>query len=514
MTIEKQLGQSKKIVSLGDRANRVITVDKERRDEFPIYKQIADELVRLVEEGDLPPGSRLPTVRRLAEQLEVTRVTIHSAYGELSKRGYAEAVVGRGTFIKKLPPAAPRIFGVSTVQLTPDQAMADLSEIKEQPDIISLAMAEPDPSLLPAKEFMRLFRSMEDRAAELLSYGPYQGALELRHVLVSLLREKGIRSFADDLIVTTGVTQGLSLSLGAICKPGDKVIVEQPTYLGFLSLLKSYSLEPVGVEINKDGPDLNQLEQLMQREQPKVYYTVPSFHNPSGICMSAVKRRSVLDLARRYNVTIIEDDVYGHLQYDNAELRPLKADDTEDLVIYVNSFSKVLLPGLRVGYMLPPSSLREPLMALVRCRELCGPPFLQHALAEFLRRGALHKHLKRVLPKYQARRDALLDALEIGMPDEAHWNRPTGGFCCWVTLPAQIDFEELYNQSLHRGVAYTPGSVFFMPPRADRHMRVCFGNQDTSSIQRATETLGKLTREMLHRPGAHPPRRFSSTPVV
>lgn len=514
MTIEKQLGQSKKIVSLGGRANRAITIDKERRDEFPIYKQIADELVRLVEEGDLPPGSRLPTVRKLAEQLEVTRVTIHSAYGELRKRGYAEAVVGRGTFIKQVAPAAPRIFGVSTVQLTPDQAMADLSEIKEQPDIISLAMAEPDPALLPAKEFLRLFRTMEDRAAELLSYGPYQGALELRHVLVSLLREKNVRAHADDLIVTSGVTQGLSLSLGALCRAGDKVIVEQPTYLGFLSLLKSYQLEPVGVELHEDGPDLNQLEQVMIRENPKVYYTVPSYHNPSGVCMSAEKRKQVLSLAKRYGVTIIEDDVYGHLQYDNTELRPLKADDTEDLVIYINSFSKVLLPGLRVGYMIPPESLREPLMSLVRCRELCGPPFLQHALAEFLRRGALHRHLKHVLPKYEARRDTLLDALQDGMPKEIHWSKPTGGFCCWVTLPPQMDLEQLYNQSLHHGVAYTPGSVFFMPARAERHMRVCFGNQDTRSIQKATNTLSKLARDMLHRTSMHTSRRHNSTPVV
>lgn len=511
MTKQSKVEQSNYIVSLG-RGECQIKVEKER--EEPIYKQVAGELRRLVEGGLLPHGSRLPAIRKLAKELEVTHVTVHHAYNELCTQGYADATVGRGTFVKSPRLARQEPLELSASKITPDRAMADLSVLKEHPDIISLAMAEPDPSFAPAEDFLRLFRGLEKDAQTLLSYGPYQGSVALREMLMGVLREQGIQAEMEDIIVTTGVTQGLSLAVGALCERGDKVLVEEPTYLGFLSLLRSYGLEPIGLPMQEDGPCLETLEEVLIQQRPRVYYTVPSFQNPAGTCISSAKRASILELAHKYHVTLIEDDIYGHLNYDDLPLRPLKADDTQGHVLYLNSFSKLLFPGLRLGYMVPPAGLRDRLMSLVRCRELCGSPLLQQALTKFLRRGSLHAHIQRVLPRYKQRRDALLEALAESMPEEVHWSRPQGGFCCWLSLPTHGNFEELYREALNHGVAFTPGAVFFISSSSTHHLRLCFGTQTPDAIRNAVKVLADLIQSSLRRPFLGPQHHNSPMPIV
>lgn len=509
--MKNKVGQSEFHVSLGTGQDCEIHIHKDQREQHPIYQQIADEIIRLVREGLLEDGSRLPTVRSLAEQLAVTRVTVHSAYSELRTRGWADAVIGRGTFVTCPEPRVPKeALEVPAMARTPDQVMADLSVLKERSDLISLAMAEPDPSLLPAEEFVKLLATMSADPGRLLSYAPYQGELRLRQQLAAMMRDRKLSLRPDDIIITSGVTQGLSMILAALCDKGDKVLVEQPTYLGFLNLIKTYDLQPVGLPLQKDGPCLKTLKELLVRERPRLYYSIPSFQNPSGVSYSQEKREALLELASQYDLLIIEDDVYGSIDFSHIgkhKKKPtpsLKSLDTEGRVIYLSSFSKQLFPGLRIGWMVPPAMYQAGLVHYLRSREFCGVPLLQEALATYLQRGLLRQHLQRVLPIYKRRRDVMLDTLRNEMPAGVEWSQPEGGFCCWLTLPEQVEFEEVYQDALADGVAVTPGSVFFLDTGEHHHLRLCYSTQNEVAIKEAISVLGKAIRKQINRTTSFP----------
>ncbi|MDP6610279.1 MAG: PLP-dependent aminotransferase family protein [Vicinamibacterales bacterium] len=487
-----------------------ISIDRADRQAGPVYRQIADAVVAQVESGALARGSRLPTVRRLAESLGVTRVTAHKAYAELKTRGWVDSTVGRGTFVSVQPPSRePRTPALGAVSI--DRAMAALHGFRDFEEMVSLAVAEPDPALCPGQAFLQLCQGLASDAAQLFEYGTAQGEFALRVELSKLVAERGIAAGPDDILVTSGATQGLSLVTTALCKPGDRVVVEESTYLGILGLLKSSDVEPVGVPLDAEGPRLDRLQRIFARERPPFFYTIPTFQNPTGQTMSAERRSKLLWLAADYGVTIVEDDIYRAMAYDEADRLPDpliaqaqgQAQDHDQGVVYIDSFSKVLLPGVRVGYLVAPPALRDRLVALQQVREICGPPLLQRALAEFLRRGLFKAHVDRVLPIYRARRDALVDALAKSMPDGVTWSEPSGGYCSWVTLPAHPALADLLQGALARGVAYSPGEVFQVEPEPGRHLRLCFGTLTEEQIRQAVETLGDLINERLRTvPGA------------
>ncbi|MDQ4075440.1 MAG: PLP-dependent aminotransferase family protein, partial [Chloroflexota bacterium] len=319
----------------------------------------------------------------------------------------------------------------------------------------------------------------------------------LRFQLAALLHEQGIDVFPDEIVVTNGVTQGLALVVQTLAKPGDRVLVEAPTYLGFLNLLQAQGLQPVAVPVDEEGARLDELERLIQVHRPRLYYTIPTFHNPTGYCMPTGRRRDLLRLAEAYDLLLVEDDLYRPLAYDDPPPAPLKQLDASERVVYLSSFSKTLFPGIRVGYLVAPRALYGQLTHRMRATSLCGPSLLQRALAIFLENGAFHRHLQRVLPHYRTRRDALLDALDAYMPDGAQWSTPQGGFCCWITLPGNHPFDDLHYAALQAGVAFAPGEVFFPHTDNKRHLRLCFGKETPETIRVAVERLATLVRERI-----------------
>ena len=494
-----------------------IHIQKDNRSAGAVYRQIAGEIVRRIEDGALPRGSRLPTVRELSESLSITRVTAHKAYAELQASGWIESTVGRGTFVAAAAHRAAAVLADPTLRaVTVDGVMGAMHRFREIPDMASLAVAEPDPGLYPARAFLQLFQGLTDDAARLFEYGSPRGELDLRIELATLLAERGIAAGPEDILVTSGATQALTLVTAALCQPGDRVAVEQPTYLGVLGLLKSYGVEPVGVPLDDEGPRLDRLQRIFVRERPAFFYTIPTFQNPTGRTMSPERRSKLLWLAADHGVTIVEDDIYRPLAYSEPPPppSPIKAQDCEHGVVYVDGFSKVLLPGVRVGYVVAPPRLRDRLVRLQQVREICGPPILQRTLGEFLRRGLFKKHLERVVPIYAARRDAMLETLAEAMPDDVEWTMPDGGYCVWVTLPDHRGLEDLYEAALERGVAFTPGEVFQAQPEPGRCLRLCFGTLTEDRIRQAVSTLGQLIAERLRTSpsGRHRPAELK--PVV
>ncbi len=484
----------------------------DRQSPQPLYLQLAQDIQRRIGSGALPPGARLPTVRELARQLGVTRLTVHSAYSELQSGGWVEATVGRGTFVASRPQAD--LTAELGRELSARGVVADMLRMAQLPGLRSLAMADAAPELYPQREFGRALNDALAAGPAVLSYTSPQGDPALREALAELLRERGVHAGADEIVVTSGVTQGLGLIARTFARPGDAVIVEQPTYLGALSVFGAYGLRAVGVGMDEDGMRVDELEPLIVAHRPRFIYTIPTFQNPTGVCLTPARRAALLALAERYRVPLIEDDIYSLLRYEGAVLPALKAQDPGGLVVYVSSLSKCLLPGARIGYCVGAPSVIARLVEAKQTDDLCSPPLLQRAIAIFLQRGALTSHLRRALPHYRERRDALLDALARWLPAGLRWTEPAGGFSSWVTLPPGVSSADLYLAAVERGVAFAPGDVFFAGPPPRPYMRLSFSTQPPHVIAGVVQILGDLIGAQLTRRTFAAPALADCLPLV
>lgn len=469
----------------------------DRQESTPLYQQLIEQIKAQISAGCLPPGTRLPTVRALAGQLGVTRLTIHTAYSELQAAGWLEAIVGRGTFVAEQPQFDELIRQFS-LRVTPDGMLRNLHPLSQLAMMQSLAYTDPDASLFPIHDFWDSMASLRPHAHELLQYSSPYGDTVLRLEVANLLKERQIDAMPDEIILTSGVTQALNVITDSIAYPGDTVLVEHPTYFTLLHVLKMRKLNPVSVPLDDEGPRLDVLEERIQQHSPRLFFTIPNFHNPTGRLMSEQRRRDLLELANYYNLPIIEDDVYAPYNYDGTPLPALKALDKTGIVIYVSGFSKTLMPGVRIGYVMADERYIGTMLEHKLASDIFSPPFVQRALADFIQRGKLKAHMRRIIPHYRARRDAMHNALSQYMPSGVTWDKPTGGLCYWINLPEDDRLSNLYPDALERGIAFTPGEVFMVGPSPTRHMRLCFGNTDERTIHEAVRRLGELITEKLH----------------
>lgn len=491
-------------------------IDLDRGSREPLYRQLAASLQQRIRSGALPPRTRLPTVRQLAQQLGVTRLTVHSAYAELQSHGWIEATVGRGTFVAEqiaqliAPPEAR--FGR---EVTPGGVMADMLYMTQLPGLCALGRADPAPELFPLRNWQRATElAFAQGGSALMNYTTAQGDLTLRSALAELVRERGVSAGPDEILIAPGVTGGLSLAAGLLARPGDTVLVERPTYLGALNVFTARGLRVQSLPMDDDGLLIPAVAQALCEQRPAFLYTIPTFQNPGGVCLSRERRAALLDLAERHDLTIIEDDIYGRIAYEGPALPALKADDRSGRVIYLSSFSKSLMPGLRMGYAIARPQIIQQLTRLRQAHDVCSPLLTQRALAIFIEQGWLAAHIKRVLPRYRERRDAMLRAMERFFPLGVTWTRPRGGFTCWVTLPAEVNVGELYLNAIARGVAFVPGSVFSVEPESQPHIRLCFSTESPDRLADAIATLGSLLRERSGGPGLPRPARIDVVPMI
>jgi DNA-binding transcriptional MocR family regulator len=487
-----------------------ITID--RNSSQPLYQQLVVDIQRRIRAGTLPPGTRLPTVRELAVRLGVTRLTVHNAYSELQSGGWVEATVGRGTFVASR--AEPAAVFEPAHDVSPHGVISDMLRMAQLPGMRSLAMADAAPEFYPVREIERSISAALADDAAVLSYTNSQGDPVLRTTLAELLRQRGLRSGPDEIIIISGVTQGLALTAQMLARPGDTVIVEQPTYLGALNVFTAHGLRTVGVPLDDHGLVVEALEPLVLAHRPRFIYTIPTFQNPSGVCLSPARRAALLALAEQHRVPLIEDDIYSALAYEGPAPPPLKADDTSGLVVYLGSLSKALLPGVRVGYAVAAPPLLGRLTGAKQANDLCSPPLLQRAMALFIQRGGLQNHLRRVLPRYRERRDALLGAMARFFPSGLRWTTPRGGFCVWVALPSTVSATELYLAAIERSVAYAPGDVFFSSPPPQPYLRLAFSTQPPETIDEVVQVLGELIGAQMTRHALEARPRAGWVPFV
>ena len=473
----------------------------------PLYLQIKAQLQGRIEQGALLPGTRLSATRTLARALGVSRVTVVNAYAELEAEGWVRAYVGRGTFVSdprrrdEALRGTPydwesRLLGPSGVSAS--GMLSDMLDLAQHPDLISFAMGAPATDLLPVRDFRQAINQVLRRdGGEALQYDEAAGYGPLRTAIARLLARDGNRVSVRDLVVTSGSQQGLDLATRVLTASGDLVISESPTYLGALDVFRANGVEVLGVPMDEDGLRVDVLEELIPSRDPRFIYTIPDFHNPTGVTLSLERRQRLLRVARRYDVTVLEDGVCSELRYEGASIPSLRALDAGERVVTINSFSKFLLPGIRVGYTVVPQKLRDRLIRGKQAADLFTSSLMQRALAQYLETGRLEDHLTTIRRAYRERRDAMLAGLARRMPPGTEWTCPQGGLCLWVRLPESISAGQLYLTAIERGVAFALGSVFFPNNPDPSALRLNFAAHSPTRIDEGLRRLGSAVRDQL-----------------
>jgi 2-aminoadipate transaminase len=372
----------------------------------------------------------------------------------------------------------------------------DLLKVTEKPEIISFAGGLPAPDLFPREEIREAaFRVIDQHADVALQYGPTEGYRPFRELLVRHMARYGIQARPENVLVTAGSQSGLDLIGKLFLNPGDHVAVESPTYMGALQAFRAYQPKFLSVPIDADGLRIDRLEEVLRRG-PKFLYVLPNFQNPTGATLALERRRRVVEMASDRGVPIVEDDPYGQLRYNGAHLPPLLQLDAERHygggVIYLGSLSKVLAPGLRLGFVVAPEPVIEKLVQFKQGADLQTASFNQMLAYEVARGGFLDGHVRRLRRAYGERRNAMLAALERHFPKALRWTRPDGGLFLWVTLPEGQDASLLLEQALREKVAFIPGGPFHADGTGANTLRLNFSFCAPDRIEEGVRRLGKL----------------------
>jgi 2-aminoadipate transaminase len=380
----------------------------------------------------------------------------------------------------------------------------EILKVTARPDIISLAGGLPAPELFPVDEYRRAFEwVLEADGAQALQYGPSEGYLPLRRLLAERLSRFDMPCGPDDLLVTNGSQQALDLMGKVFLNPGDTVLVETPTYLGALQAFNQYQATYAIVPMDEDGMRVDEVERVLAQRSArapiKFIYALPNFQNPTGRSMSLERRRRLVELASHYGVPIVEDDPYGELRYEGAALPTLKSLDTEGLVIYLGTFSKILAPGFRLGWMLAGPEVMEVLMHGKQPSDLHTGMAQQMATYEVAKGGFVDQHVERIKDFYRERRDVMLRSIEEHFPADAHYTRPAGGLFVWAELPRDIDTRELLLEAIEEKVAFVPGQGFHADGSGTNTMRLNFSNVPPEQLQAGVQRLGRAIQRRLDR---------------
>ena len=483
---------------------------------IPLYVQLRDQFRALVHSGELRSGDRIPASRELAGSLGVHRTTVANAYAELESEGLIRGHVGRGTFIcgapvKQFSPP-PRTNGSGIhgpmrweALFADERGEEGLSRL--MPDIprgaIAFTQARPSDDLFPVAEFRRCCNAvLRNDCRRVLQFGSTDGYEPLRQVLVEFLRGEGLDVRSEQLLITNGGQQSLDLLCKAFLRPGDSVALENPAYPGAIAIFASARVRVLSVGVETDatrtghvGLDIDALETVLMQNRVKLILVTPDFHNPTGTALPLAQRKRLLEIASRYQVPVIEDGIYARLRFRGAEVPSLKALDRFGNVVQIDSFSKIAFPGLRVGWCIGAESVIERLRLLKQVTDIHTDQLAQAALAEFIRRGHLTRHLAKVKKAYLRRLDAMEDALRKFMPEELAWTRPEGGMTLWLTLPAGFDAAELLIHAREQGVLFIPGRYFYSQLPQPNTLRLGFASLNEKQITRGLQILGDLFKQ-------------------
>jgi len=368
-------------------------------------------------------------------------------------------------------------------------------KVTQESDVISFAGGLPSPDVFPANDFRSAcMHVLEEHGPEALQYGTTEGFTPLRQMIARHAKRYGITAGPENILITCGSQQALDLIGKVFIDPGDQIIVEKPTYLGALQAWNAYEADFLGVPIDSEGIRLDELEQALEAGG-KFVYLMPNFQNPTGITLSLERRKRIVELVAKHEVPLIEDDPYGQLRYEGKHITPLFALDGPD-VIYLSTFSKIISPGLRLGWMVAPPDIIHRLVQAKQGTDLHTSTLIQMVVYEISHGGFLDRQVRAIRSVYRERRDSMLSAMKKYFPAGVTWTQPQGGLFLWVTLPALLDSAEVLREALKEKVAFVPGASFYADGSGANTMRLNFSYPKPTIIEEGIHRLAKVLKLM------------------
>ncbi|MGV8125420.1 MAG: PLP-dependent aminotransferase family protein [Candidatus Xenobiia bacterium LiM19] len=477
----------------------------------PLFRQIIDEIRAYIDQGLIEVGKPLPPTRVLADSLAVNRSTVMQAYEELQALGYIESRPGSYHTVRErcrevaYNPERKSIISwdeytndsvrklYSTFRaLSPESLPAAASESS----MVNLALLLPDPRLYPVQHFRSCINSvLQDSSSESLRYADIMGYKPLREIIAKRIRLHGISVSGDEILITNGSQQALDLIVRLLGGTGRRILIESPTYALAHPLLRLNSANIGCIPMRESGMDLDVLERELSSGDVGFVYTIPNFHNPTGITTSHQHREKLLSLCIKHRVPIVEDGFEEDMKYFGKVPMTIKSIDEHNIVIYIGTFSKTLFPGLRLGWMTADRELIQRALMLKRFTDLSSGNLTQQAICRFCEMGYYEMHLNRLHRIYRKRMQVALAALREYMPSTVKWNNPMGGYVIWIEMPEKLTADEL-NRLLHpHGVHVCHGGVFFLEAGPSEFIRLSISKLDDREISEGMKRLGRA----LHR---------------
>ncbi len=479
-----------------------LAISLDREGEEPIYRQLIRYVRSQIESGELPPGTRLPASRDLAKQLNISRISVVNAYAELRAQGFLSAHAGRGTFIAgdnhNSGANGNGHAHATETPTTPDRSIREMMRMGRKPGVISFSQGSPPGDFFPVRHLRDALNAVLDRdGARSLGYEVAEGFAPLRAAVRDYVSALGIRCSADQVLITGGTQQALDLVVQALLSENDILVTENPTYLGMIDIARTRRVQLHGISLDEDGIRLDMLENFILDHHPKLIYVMPTFQNPTGTVMPLHRRRQLLNLANEYHIPVLEDGVYHELRFEGESLPPLKALDDSGIVLHASGFTKMMLPGIRIGYLITDSAHYERLVRVKQAADVATSGLNQRAMHLMLERGVMAQQLERNNRELVRRRDAALVAAAKYLPPGSKWNVPQGGLYLWAQLPKNgPTAAELYVSAVHAGVAYAIGSVFYTNGCGSHRIRLNYGAHKPADIEEGFKRLGRAWREL------------------
>ena len=378
-----------------------------------------------------------------------------------------------------------------------------LLEISQQPGVISFGGGLPNPKAFPAQEIKEIVNKILDgESSKALQYGSTAGLKKFRELLADFVKDDGIKASVDNILTTVGSQQALDIVGRIFLNENDVVLVGLPTYLGGINAFLAYGAKLVGVPLDDNGMKVDLLEEKIKElkskgENVKLIYTIPTFQNPAGVELSLERRKRMLEIAKEYDLLILEDDPYGKLRFEGDAIPPIKAFDDEGHVIYMATFSKILSPGFRLAYVVAPLEIAKKMIVAKQSMDLCTSTFTQTIAYHYIRDGYMKNHLPKIIDMYKRKRDIMLQSLEEYFPPGCRWTHPRGGMFLWVELPEYINTVEMFQEAIEKKVAYVTGKSFFVNGNGLNTMRLNFTNADDDDIREGIKRLAEVIKKRI-----------------
>ncbi|WP_449536351.1 MocR-like pyridoxine biosynthesis transcription factor PdxR [Ferdinandcohnia sp. Marseille-Q9671] len=478
-------------------------IEINRNADISLTKQIYHSILDHIRSELLEEDFQLPSVRELSKQLGVSLLTVVKAYQKLEHEGYITSVQGKGTFIRKTKNEEPeRKEGTGSYdwQLSVQDYLprSQFARFHQVPEKIHLSSSMLDPGLLPNRYLEQEIHKMLSENQKILSkYGEIQGDKELRHAMNEYLKRMDVPTIPDNILVTSGSQQGIDLVARTFVGPGDVVVMEAPTYPGAIDVFRGRGATILTVPVDSDGMRIDLFQNLCDKYKPKIIYTVPTFHNPTGVVMPTKRRRQILEIAKSTQCLVIEDDPCSEIYFERKPPASMKSLDQDGHVIYLKGLSKILAPGCRIGILAASGSIFKRLLAAKANADLGSPLLTQKAISRFITSNRMMDHLKKLRTALKIRRDLVLEILSKHSPEEVSWFIPKGGLNVWLTLPSWINTDHLLLEAKKEQITFLPGSACYPSEQENHHLRLSYSFMNEIHLKQGVTTICNILQSAI-----------------